>query len=158
MAGDLSGLTESQKLRRQKIQASNNHAYSLLEVADMLEKLPEPARAVCAVAAFTGFTRSELKGVKWSDYDGEQISIQRKIWTGEVESPKTEAQEAGVFVIPLLRKILVKYKKAFPPGGDVGSLEARNSYCRWISIICRDETSPSISTALGSDGILFGVD
>jgi len=110
------------------------------------------------VAAFTGFTRSELKGVKWSDYDGEQISIQRKIWTGEVESPKTEAQEAGVFVIPLLRKILVKYKKAFPPGGDVGSLEARNSYCRWISIICRDETSPNISTALGSDGILFGVD
>jgi integrase len=118
VAGEISGLTEGQKLRRQKIQASNNHAYSLLEVAEMLEKLPEPARTVCTVAAFTGFTRSELKGLKWSDYDGEQISIQRKIWMGEVGSPKTEAREAGVFVIPLLRKILAKYKKAFPPGGD----------------------------------------
>ena len=118
VAGEISGLTEGQKLRRQKIQASNNHAYSLLEIVTLLEKLPEPARTVCAVAAFTGFTRSELRGLKWSDYDGEQISIKRKIWMGEIGSPKTEAREAGVFVIPLLRKILAKYKKAFPVGGE----------------------------------------
>jgi hypothetical protein len=30
----------------------------------MLDKLPEPARTVCAVAEFTGLTRSELKGLK----------------------------------------------------------------------------------------------
>jgi integrase len=57
--------------------------------------------------------------LKWSEYDGEQISIQHKIWMGKVGSPKTEAREAGLFVIPVLRKIPVKYKKAIPPGVDV---------------------------------------
>jgi integrase len=117
-SGAITGLTDGQKLRREKIQASNNHAYTLEEVAEMLDKLPEPARTVCAVAAFTGFTRSELKGLKWDDYDGKEISIQRKIWKGQVGSPKTEAREAGVFVVPLLQKILAKYKKSYPAGGD----------------------------------------
>jgi len=39
------------------------------KVSDEIEsrggKLPEPARTVCAVAAFTGLTRSELRGLKW---------------------------------------------------------------------------------------------
>jgi integrase len=58
------GLTDSEKLRKKKVQASNEHAYTLEEVAEMLDKLPEPARTVCAVAAFTGLTRSELRGLK----------------------------------------------------------------------------------------------
>ncbi len=48
----MEGLTETQKLRKKKIQASNEHAYTLEEVAEMLDKLPEPARTVVAVAAF----------------------------------------------------------------------------------------------------------
>jgi hypothetical protein len=58
------GLTEGERRRKEKIKASNEHAYTLEEVAEMLDKLPEPARTVCAVAEFTGLTRSELKGLK----------------------------------------------------------------------------------------------
>lgn len=116
--GDVPGLTKSQQIRRAKIEASNSHAYTLEEVAEMLDKLPEPARTVCAVAAFTGLTRSELRGLKWEDYDGETISVRRKIWGDHIGAPKTEAREAGVFVVPLLRKILKKYKKSFPVAGD----------------------------------------
>jgi integrase len=112
------GMTEREKQRKLKIQASNEHAYSLEEVAEMLDKLPEPARTVCSVAAFTGLTRSELRGLKWQDYDGETIKVQRKIWNDHIGAPKTEAREAGVFVIPILRKILSKYKTTFPPGED----------------------------------------
>ena len=36
----------------------------LEEVAEMLDNLFDPARTVCAVAAFTGLTRSELRGLK----------------------------------------------------------------------------------------------
>jgi integrase len=118
VAGEISGLTEGQQIRRAKTLESNKHAYTLLEVAEMLDKLPEPARTVCAVAAFTGFTRSELMGLKWSDYDGEVISIQRKIWNGEEGAPKTEAREAGVYVVPLLRSILKNYRKAHPAGKE----------------------------------------
>jgi integrase len=111
-------LTEKERLRKKKVQASNEHVYTLEEVAEMLDKLPEPARTVCAVAAFTGLTRSELKGLKWEDYDGETINVRRKIWNDHVGAPKTEAREAGVYVVPLLRKILTKYKASYPPVGD----------------------------------------
>jgi integrase len=105
------------------------HAYTLEEVAEMLTKLPEPARTVVAVAAFTGCSHSELPGLQWSDYDGETITVQRKI-TGNfvrnlqrvvgsyVGPPKTSARKAGIPVIPQLQKILAKYKKDFPPGQD----------------------------------------
>jgi integrase len=117
-AGGQTKRTAAPTERLRKIRESNQHAYTLAEVAEMLDKLEEPARTVCAVAAFTGFTRSELRGLKWTDYDGEMIKIQRKVWNEHIGAPKTEAREAEVFIIPLLRKIFVKYQEKFPPVGD----------------------------------------
>ena len=84
----------------------------------MLDKLPDPARTVCAVAAFTGLTRSELRGLKWSDYNGTTLNVQRKVLNGRIGALKTDAREAEVFVLPVLRKILAEYRKAFPSLGD----------------------------------------
>ena len=112
------GLSEKETLRKEKGQASNKHAYALEEAADMLDKLPEPARTVCAVAAFTGLARSELKGLKWEDYDGETINVRWKIWNDHVGAPKTEAREAGVYVVPLLREVQAKYKASYPSVGE----------------------------------------
>jgi hypothetical protein len=55
-----------------------------------------------------------LKGV----CDGETINVRRKIWNDHVGAPKTEAREAGVYVVLLLRKILAKYKASYPSVGD----------------------------------------
>jgi integrase len=104
--------------RQQKIQESNQHAYTLEEVAEMLDKLPDPAKTVCAVAAFTGLSRSELRGLQWKDYDGETIQVRRKNVNGHIGRTKTEAREADVPVVPTLRKILTTYKKEFPEVGD----------------------------------------
>lgn len=46
------------------------------------------------------------------------ITVHRKIWNDHVGAPKTEAREAGIYVMPLLRKILTKYKSAYPPGSE----------------------------------------
>ena len=83
----------------------------------MLDKLPEPARTVCAVAAFTGLTRSEIPALKWGDYKDREINVSRKKWRGHIGEPKTEAREAAVPVAPLLQEILAKYRtnKGFPP-------------------------------------------
>lgn len=105
-------------VREQKIRESNSHAYTLDEVAEMLDKLPDPARTVVAVAAFTGLTRSELKGLKWTDIDGDVLKVQRKVLDGRVGSLKTDAREAAVYILPVLRKILAKYRAAFPAVGD----------------------------------------
>jgi integrase len=106
--------------RQRKIHESNNHAYTLEEVAEMLDKLPEPARTVCAVAAFTGLTRSELRGLKWADYDrkAKTVTVRRKVIDTYIGAPKTEARETPVHVLPDLAKILKTYKELFPPVGE----------------------------------------
>jgi len=118
VGGERKRTAENLTVREKKIRASNSHAYTLAEVAEMLDKLSEPARTVCAVAAFTGLSRSELRGLKWADYDGERLNIRRKVWNTHVGEPKTEARESGILVISVLRKILAKYKAQFPPVGD----------------------------------------
>jgi len=82
----------------------------------MLE-LPEPARTICAVAAFTGLSRSEIPALKWEDYKDGEISVVRKKWRGHIGAPKTTAREATVPVAPLLQEILAKYRKDrnYPP-------------------------------------------
>jgi integrase len=115
------GMSKGRKIselttRERKIRESNDHAYDHAEIALMLEKLPEPARTVVAVAAFTGLTRSEIPALKWEDYRDGEIFVSRKKWRGHIGTPKTEPREAGVPVAPLLREILAKYKtnKQFP--------------------------------------------
>jgi integrase len=94
------------------------HAYTLEEIQVMLEKLPEPARTVCATAAFTGLSASELRGLRWQDYNGEHLSVSQKVWRKHIGPPKTEAREGAVPVIPALRKILDDYRELFPPNGS----------------------------------------
>ncbi len=115
---DLSKLSESERIRKEKIAAAHEHAYTLEEVANMMEKLPDPARTICTLSAFTGLSRSELWGLKWEDYDGEKIEVKRKIVNGVEGVPKTEAREDSLYVVPMLQKMLAKYKESFPPKGE----------------------------------------
>ena len=62
-----------------------------------------------------------LKIIQWSDYDGEEIKVRRKVvakddYNGE-GALKTQAREAAIPVIPQLRLILDNYKQEFPPTG-----------------------------------------
>jgi integrase len=75
---------------------NETHSYGLREVETMLAVLPEPAATVCAVAAFAGLRRAELRGVRWEDYDGEQIMVMRSVWEGFTNDPKTKRSKAPV--------------------------------------------------------------
>jgi integrase len=90
-------------------------AYTLDVIQDMLEKLPDPARTVCATAAFTGLSASELRGLRWTDYDGKRLTVGQKVWRKHVGQPKTAAREGAVPVIPALRRTLDDYREKFPP-------------------------------------------
>jgi hypothetical protein len=93
-------------------EGDETHSYSLRDVETMLAVLPEPAAAVCAVAAFAGVRRSELRGVRWEDYDREQIMVMRSIWEGFTNDPKTKRSKSPVPVIPRLQAILAGNKLA----------------------------------------------
>jgi integrase len=47
----------------------DTHAYSLEEITAMLAVLDGPARVLVATAAFTGLRRSEIRGLRWEDFD-----------------------------------------------------------------------------------------
>jgi integrase len=87
-------------------------SYSLREVETMIAGLPEPAATVCAVAAFAGLRRAELRGVRWEDYDGAQISVTRSVWEQFSNEPKTKRSKAPVPVIPRLRSIIAAHRVA----------------------------------------------
>jgi integrase len=83
--------------------------YSLGEVLTMLAKLPEPARTVIALAAFTGLRSGEIRGLRWKDFDGDTLTVARSIWRTHVGVPKTEGSAATVPIIPFLRKMLEQH-------------------------------------------------
>lgn len=93
-------------------EGDETHSYSLRDVETMLAVLPEPASTVCAVAAFAGLRRAELRGLRWEEYDGEQIMVMRSVWEGFTNEPKTKRSKSPVPVIPRLRMILAAHNVA----------------------------------------------
>lgn len=85
-------------------------AYDLDTILRILGVVTGQAKAAVAIAGFAGLSRSEIMGLKWSDYSGVQISVRRKVWEGKVGKTKTLAREAPVPVIETLAEILDEYR------------------------------------------------
>jgi integrase len=92
---------------------ADRYAYTLPEITKMIRVLPEPARTIVAVCAFSGTRESELKGLKWEDDKGSHLLIQRSIfgWHTTPEETKTEASKNSVPIIPALRVVLDAHKR-----------------------------------------------
>jgi integrase len=58
---------------------------------------------------FTGLRMSEIKGLRWEDYDGEILNIQRGVVSGIVEDVKTKTSRASVPVIKTLKTVLASH-------------------------------------------------
>lgn len=95
-------------------------AYRLEDIQAMLAKLEEPARTVVTVAAFTGLRASEIRGLRWEDYTGDEIRVARSVWRTHVGPTKTEQSgENPVPVIPILRRALDQHRKSNPGDGYI---------------------------------------
>src|SRR5260370_12117714 len=79
----------------------------------MLAVLPEPARTVVLTAAFTGLRQGELRGLLWKDLDLEkrELSVQRSLWNGVVNRPKTAASEAPIPIVRPLQAALEAHRQ-----------------------------------------------
>ena len=53
------------------------HAYSLADLQYFLETLDEPARTAVGTAAFSGLRESEIRGLRWTDYNGDELFVRR---------------------------------------------------------------------------------
>lgn len=89
----------------------NTHAYSLDEIQAMLKVLPEPSRTAVLVAALTGLRHSEIRGLRWEDFTGNELRVRRAVWASYVSETKTPASTAAVPVLPVVRKALKAHRK-----------------------------------------------
>src|SRR5580704_2210505 len=88
-------------------------AYSLKEISSMIAALEDDpvASAVIATAAFTGLRRSELRGLRWSDFRDGQFFISHTVWnTSARDKTKTADATAPVPVLKSLAKILEAHR------------------------------------------------
>lgn len=86
-------------------------AYTWADVQWMLSKLDEPARTVIATAAFTGLRLSEIRGLQWADYTGDELFVRRAVWRRDVGDVKTIESKSRVPVIKPLRKLLDAHRQ-----------------------------------------------
>jgi integrase len=96
----------------------DTHAYSLEQITAMLAVLSGAARVLVATAGFTGLRRSEIRGLRWEDYEPAsggrfgEIRVERSVWGTHVQPTKTRRSRASVPVIPALEKILAEFRRA----------------------------------------------
>jgi integrase len=103
-------------------------AYALEDIHSMLAKLEEPSRTVVAVAAFTGLRASEIRGLRWEDYTGDEIRVVRSVWRTHIGPTKTEESgENPVPVIPILRRTLDQHRKRHPGDGYIFAGDRRGA-------------------------------
>jgi integrase len=88
----------------------DTYAYNLAEIKTMLAVLPEPARTIVLTAAFTGLRKSELRGLTWGSYNGEQLTVDRSVWNSTTNEPKTKKSRAPIPVVRPLAEALEAYR------------------------------------------------
>ena len=76
----------------------------------MLAMLREPARTVVLCAALTGLRKSELMGLRWQDFNGHELTVNRSIWNGQESEPKTRRSRAPIPVVKQLADALEAHK------------------------------------------------
>ena len=92
------------------------YAYSLEESSAIMAALPEPAKTVVMMAAFSGLRHGEIRGLKWEDITDTEIRVSRAVWGRHIGETKTEESQAPVPLLPTLRDALAAHRKRQPEG------------------------------------------
>jgi len=127
-------------------------AYSLEEIAAMIAALSDPtARVMVAVAAFTGLSRSEIRGLTWEAWQGDQLHVLRGIVAGRIQETKTLARKAAVPLLPSLAQVLGRHRER--GGNPVTGPMFRTAHGTPIdpNNLLRDQLRPAFKSA----GITF---
>jgi integrase len=90
------------------------HKYTLEEVEKITDAVDGVARCAVVVAAWTGLSLAELRGLSWEDIDGDTLTVKRTVWHREVIDTKTEHRAAAVHLLPQVRTALKEHRKSNP--------------------------------------------
>jgi len=101
--------------------AGKTHKYTLEEVETITKAVDGMARCAVVIAAWTGLSLAELRGLKWEDIDWEkkQLNVVRTVWHREIIGTKTEHRAAAVHLLPNVIAELQRHRK-------------RNRHTTWV--------------------------
>lgn len=92
-------------------EGEETYAYSLDEVKRMVAVLEEPARTVVLCAALSGLRKGEIRGLRWEDFDGKELRVERSVWESTINEPKTRSSRAPIPVVKQLADALETHKQ-----------------------------------------------
>lgn len=86
------------------------------QIKDFLGVLDGQWHAFFFTLIFTGMRLGEVRALKWSDidWDNHSIRVQRSIWRGEFQTPKTKKSIRNIGMSPKLAKVLLEHQKKCP--------------------------------------------
>jgi integrase len=96
--------------------AGKTHKYSFEEVEKITDAADGVARCAVVVAAWTGLSLAELRGLKWEDidFDKKQLNVVRTVWHREIIDTKTEHRTSAVHLLPNVISDLESHRKQNP--------------------------------------------
>lgn len=99
------------------IPKKQTHAYTLDEIRATIAAIDdEQLKTALLVFAFSGLRLSEVKGLRWEDFDGQTLNVQRGVWNGKVSDTKSVLSKAPVPCISLVADALKRLRKTSPDG------------------------------------------
>lgn len=86
--------------------------YSKKEFDLLLSALSGKEKALVATAFYAALRPGEVAAVRWEDDRGSMLEIERAVWNGIVDTPKTKSSRASVPILGPLRSILDAYRSS----------------------------------------------
>lgn len=121
------------------------HAYSLDEVLAMLRVLPQPAKAIVAIAAFCELRKGELRSLRVEDYDGSSLAVRRSAWRKHVGQPKGKRGTGFVPLIPSAATILDEHLRMRMVQGYI--FQTQQGGPADLDFIVREVIRPTLKTS-----------
>jgi integrase len=87
------------------------------EVDSLITAAPPPHDTILRVLAWTGLRIGEAFALRWEDIDGEagRLHVRRRIYCGQIDTPKSEQSARTVDLPQALLDDLVAYQAMYPP-------------------------------------------
>ena len=104
------------KVARPKRQQPQYSLEQVLAMLAILEPIDLRAAAAVALGYFAALRPNEIRGLRWEDYNGEELQVCRTVWRQTVGETKTEDSAASVPVIAPLRGLLEKLAATYGRG------------------------------------------
>ena len=92
------------------------HKYTLEQVEKITDAVDGTARCAVVLAAWTGLSLAELRGLKWKDIDfeKEQLNVIRTVWHKEIIDTKTQHRKDAVHLLPNVISELKQHQERNP--------------------------------------------